>query len=624
VAPYAGGIALRLGPDLGASYLGDGKCTFCVWAPLFDHVELHIIAPEDKLVRLEKGPRGYHSRVVTDIVPGALYRYRLGSEKEFPDPASRFQPDGVHGPSQVVDRDFPWKPGSWRGIPLRDYILYELHIGAYTPEKTFEAVIPRLGDLKSLGITALELMPVAQFPGARNWGYDGAFPFAVQNSYGGPEGLKRLVDACHGIGLAVVLDVVYNHLGPEGNYFAQFGPYFTSRYQTPWGDAINFDGPHSDEVRRYFIENALYWIGEFRIDALRLDAVHGIFDFSAKKFVEQLAAEVHAQADASNRRVYLIAECDRNDAGLTRSHEMGGLGLDAQWNDDFHHALHTLLTVERAGYYQDFGRLDQMAKAFGEGFVYSGDYSIFRSRSHGGSSHLTKGEQFVVCCQNHDQVGNRRLGERLSVLVSLEALKLAAGIVILSPFIPLLFMGEEYGEIAPFPYFVSHSDADLVHSVREGRRKEFSAFDWHGDIPDPQAEETFQSAKLDHALKHAGRHKMLWEFYKELISLRKRVPALSQPDKDNMEVVADMQHNLLVVRRWHMGDEVVEAFHFGSKPASLVLGIPPGRWRSLIDSADPVWEGPGNNMDAELTSDGEMHATIHPHSLVVLRRQMEN
>lgn len=597
---------------------------FCVWAPFFDYVELHIITPDDRLVPLEKGPLGYHSREVTDIEPKARYWYRLGGEREFPDPASRFQPEGVHGPSQVVERDFPWESGPWQGIPLRDYILYELHIGTFTPERTFEAVIPRLGELKSLGVTALELMPVAQFPGERNWGYDGAFPFAVQNSYGGPQGLKRLVDACHEAGLAVVLDVVYNHLGPEGNYLAQFGPYFTSRYQTPWGDAINFDGPHSDEVRRYFIENALYWTEEFRIDALRLDAVHGIFDFSAKTFVEQLAAEVHARADASNRRVYLIAECDRNDERLTRSTEMHGLGLDAQWNDDFHHALHTLLTGENTGYYADFNRLDHMAKAFREGFVYSGEYSVFRSRTHGTSSRSTKGEQLVVCCQNHDQVGNRMLGERLSVLVSFEALKLAAGVVILSPFIPLLFMGEEYGETAPFPYFVSHSDADLVHAVREGRRREFSAFGWHGEVPDPLAEETFQSAVLDHDLRHSGRHKVLWEFYKALISLRKNVPALARPEKDNMEVIAREAHNILLVRRWYLDDEVVEAFHFGREPASLALGMPPGRWLRLFDSADTVWEGPGNNLDAELLSDGEIYTTIHPHSLVVLRRQTEN
>ena len=443
--------------------------------------------------------RGYHEVLVDGVEPGTLYRYRLDGTLERPDPASRCQPEDVHGPSQVVDSHFDWDDSAWCGIPLREYILYELHVGTFTPEGTFEAIIPYLPELKALGITAIELMPIAQFPGQRNWGYDGVYPFAVQHSYGGPDGLKRLVQACHRHGLAVVLDVVYNHLGPDGNYLGDYGPYFTERYKTPWGGALNFDGPYSDEVRRFFIDNALFWVTEFRIDALRLDAVHAILDHSAQPFLQELGLALQARAEHMNRRIYAIAESALNDTRIIRSRELGGYGLDAQWNDDFHHALRVLLTDDRGGYYQDFGELGHLAKAFREGFVYAGDYSAYRRRRHGHSSRHMPAQQFVVFAQNHDQVGNRMFGERLSQLVSLEALKLAASAVLLSPFIPLLFMGEEYGEVAPFQYFISHLDPQLVDAVRRGRREEFAAFAWQGEPPDPQDIATFQRAKLDHA-----------------------------------------------------------------------------------------------------------------------------
>jgi maltooligosyltrehalose trehalohydrolase len=385
---------------------------------------VRIVAPPERIVPLEKEDRGYHQGIIEDVEPGSLYVYRLDEGKQCPDPASRSQPQGVHGPSQVVDPHFPWEDRHWFGLPLEDYIIYELHVGSFTPEGTFEAIMSHLEELKDLGVTAVELMPVAQFPGSRNWGYDGVFPFAVQHSYGGPEGLRRLVDACHQHGLAVVLDVVYNHLGPEGNYLANFGPYFTQRYRTPWGAAINFDGPHSDEVKWFFIENALYWITEFHIDALRLDALHAILDLSAQPFLEELATAVHDEAERRGRRVYLIAESDLNDTKLIRSRELGGYGLDGQWNDDFHHALHTLLTGESSGYYQDFGKVGDLAKAFTEGYVYSGQYSAYRRRQHGNSSKLLPAPKFVVCAQNHDQVGNRMFGERLTQMVSFDALKL--------------------------------------------------------------------------------------------------------------------------------------------------------------------------------------------------------
>jgi maltooligosyltrehalose trehalohydrolase len=374
---------VKEGACLGATYSGNGRCRFLVWAPLVSRVDLHVVSPADRTFPLEKDRQGYHRATLDDIGSGSLYFYRLDGERERPDPASRFQSQGIHGPSQVVDLYFPWEDRDWTGPPLEEYIIYELHVGTFTARGTFNALIPHLDELRDLGITAVELMPVAQFPGSRNWGYDGAYPFAVQDSYGGPEGLKSLVDACHRKGLAVVLDVVCNHLGPEGNHLGDFGPYFTERYKTLWGAALNFDGPYSDHVRRFFIENAVYWMSEFHIDALRLDALHAILDISARPFIEELAASFHEKARQLGRRAYLFGESSANDARLIRQPESGGYGLDAQWNDDFHHSLHTLLTGERAGYYRDFGKIRHLVKAFREGFVYSGQYSEYRRRSHG-------------------------------------------------------------------------------------------------------------------------------------------------------------------------------------------------------------------------------------------------
>jgi len=609
---------------LGATYLGGGQSGFLVWAPLINRVEVHILSPEERIVPLEKVSRGYHYGVVPGVKPGARYFYRLDGNTERPDPASKFQPEGVHGPSQVTEPHFVWEELHWSGIPLSHYVLYELHVGTFTAQGTCDAIVPHLDELKDLGITAIELMPVAQFPGDRNWGYDGVYPFAVQNSYGGPEGLKRLIDACHHRGLAVTLDVVYNHLGPEGNYLTSFGPYFTDRYHTPWGAAINFDGPDSDEVRRFFIENALYWVTEFRLDALRLDAVHGIFDFSAFHFLQELASAVHDQAERLNRRIYVIAESDLNDARLVRSPDLGGYGLDAQWNDDFHHALHTLLTGERTGYYEDFGRLQDLAKAFAEGFVYSGACSPARRRRHGNSSKDLAAQRFVVCAQNHDQVGNRLKGDRLSALVSFEGLKLAAAVVLLSPFIPLLFMGEEYGETAPFPYFVSHSDPDLIEAVRRGRREEFAHFQWSDEPPDPQEEATRQSASLDHSLRHQGKHRILYELYKELITLRNETRAGPGLSKERLEVVCLKRESTLAVRRWGREEQVAAIFHFGDTAASVNVPLPHGRWVKRLASGEERWHGPGTDLPTVFHSDGNVSVTLTKHAFLIVSLQPED
>lgn len=610
---------MKLEIPLGATYLGEGRCQFCVWAPQMQRVEVRIVSPKERVISLRQD-KGYHQASVEKVEPGSLYFYRLDGQKERPDPASRFQPQDVHGPSQVVDPDFPWQDKSWLGLPLQDYILYELHVGTFTPAGTLEAIIAHLDELQNLGITAVELMPVAQFPGNRNWGYDGVFPFAVQNSYGGPAGLKKLVNACHQQGLAVVLDVVYNHLGPEGNYLRDFGPYFTDRYQTPWGQAINFDGPHSNEVRRFFIENALYWIREFHIDALRLDALHAIFDSSAQPFLQELATHVHMEGKRMDRRVYLFAESDRNDSRFIRIPDREGYGLDVHWNDDFHHALHTLLTGEHAGYYLDFGSLQDLAKAYEEGFIYSGQHSPYRQRRHGSSSHDLPAYRFVVFAQNHDQVGNRMLGERLSTLVPLAGLKLAAGAIILSPFIPLLFMGEEYGERAPFLYFISHSDPALVEAVRRGRKEEFSGFAWQGELADPQDEGTFLASKLQQELRSQGHHQMLREFYKELIRLRRTLPALAFLSKKQIEVVSWEREKVLLLRRWQEEDEVFMVSNFGNLQIRVDLPVPAGPWRKLFDSEDDRWYGSGSSIPGQLQSTGRINMTLHPQAFALFTR----
>jgi len=588
---------------------------------MHQRVEVRIVSPQERIISLEKGEFGYHVGIAERVNPGDRYLYRLDGQKEHPDPASRFQPEGVHGPSEVVDPHFPWEDDTWFGLPFQDYVIYELHVGTFTPAGTFQSIIAHLDELKNLGITAVELMPVAQFPGNRNWGYDGVYPFAVQNSYGGPEGLKRLVNECHGRGLAVVPDVVYNHLGPEGNYLWDFGPYFTDRYKSLWGNAINFDGPHSDGVRRFFIENAIYWVREFHVDALRIDAVHAILDFSAQPFLEELASTVHDEAERLNRRVHLIVESALNDTRVIRSRELGGYGLDAQWNDDFHHALHTLLTGERTGYYQDFGQLSDLAKAFREGYVYSGEYSSYRQRRHGNPSRDIAAHKFVVFAQNHDQVGNRMRGERLSELVCLERAKLAAGIVLLSPFVPLLFMGEEYGETAPFPYFVSHSDQGLIEAVRRGRRDEFAAFGWAHEPPDPQDESTFLQAKLNHDQRHEGYYRVLLEFHRELIRLRKDIPALAHLSKDDMEVFDYEREKVLVIRRRNGPDEAVGIFHFDDESAARSISLPGGQWAKRLDSADTCWQGPGSQIPAKIISDGEMALTLSPYSFVLFVKE---
>ena len=629
-------------PALGATLLDRRRCRFVVWAPRASQVSVRVETPQPRTVPMAPQPDGYFEAIVDGVEPNARYRYLVNGTTARPDPASRFQPDGVHGPSQLVPPTFAWHDQSWSGLPLERYVIYELHVGTCTPEGTFAAIMPILDELKDLGVTAIELMPVAQFPGGRNWGYDGASPFAVQHTYGGPDGFKRLVDACHQRGLAVVLDVVYNHLGPEGNYLAEYGPYFTDRYRTPWGWAVNFDGPDSDHVRRYFIENALYWIVDCHLDALRLDALHAVFDCSARPFLEELATTVHEQAQRLRRPVWVIGESDLNDPRLLRPPALGGYGLDAQWNDDFHHALHTLLTGERAGYYQDFGRIDQLARAYRDGYVYTGQYAAFRRRRHGASSADRPAHQFVVFTQNHDQVGNRPLGERLSQLVSYEPLKLAAGALLLSPYVPLLFMGEEYGEPAPFQYFVSHTDPPLIEAVRKGRRQECAAFAWQGEPPpfcfglpsdqdeakrssggeppDPQDEATFRRCILTRALQRQGRHRALRDWYRELLRVRRGEPVLALLSNTSLDVVSHETERVILVHRWHRTQQALIVLHFGDGSRSVSLAVPEGAWQKRLDSAEVRWQGPGATAPNTLHSHGTATITVAAHSCVLYVR----
>jgi maltooligosyltrehalose trehalohydrolase len=609
---------------LGCSLRGDGRCEFLVWAPRAGKVEIHLQGKTEQVIEMQALDRGYHYRRVEDVGAGSLYWFRIDSGRERPDPASRFQPHGVHGPSEIVDPRFEWSDGGWKGLPQQEYIFYEIHVGTFTPEGTLDAVRTRLDGLRELGITAIELMPVAQFPGSRNWGYDGVHPFAVQNSYGGPAALKRLVDACHQRGIAVVLDVVYNHLGPEGNYLAEFGPYFSDNYRTPWGEAVNFDGAFSDEVRRYFIENALYWVDDCHIDALRLDAIHAIVDPSARPFLEELGSAIHERGAELGRRLHVIPESDRNDSRAVRAISCGGLGLDALWNDDFHHALHAVLTGERSGYYEDFGSISQLAKALQRGFVYTGQYSRYRRRSHGNSAADLPAERFVVFAQNHDQVGNRMRGERLAHLTSFERLKLAAGAILLSPFLPLLFMGEEYGEEAPFLYFVSHTDRALIEAVREGRKAEFALFGWREDPPDPQSEDTFQRSILRWELRRGERHSTLYELYKALIHLRRQVPALASLNMQDLRATAHEREKVLTVFRSCQQGEAVVAYQFGDEQAQINVAAPPGLWIKKFDSAEERWSGPGSVAPQRLDIGGAEAFTVGPNSFVVYVREQSS
>ncbi len=506
----------------GANLINDG-CEFRVWAPAAQSVTLRLTGQHGtRDWPMHRAEDGYFL-FETQARAGDKYFYIVDQNKPVPDPVSRLLPEGVHGRTEIIDpENFNWTDQNWRGLLLRDYVIYELHIGTFTAEGTFDAAIARLPYLKKLGITVIEIMPVAAFPGTRNWGYDGVSPYAVQASYGGPDGLKRLVNAAHAIGLGVILDVVYNHLGNEGNYLRFFGPYFTDKHKTPWGEAINYDQPGSEGVRRYFVENALYWVREYHFDGLRLDAVQTIHDSSRQHILAEVAENVSALAQELGRTVLVIAETDENDARLVRPVPSGGCGLDAIWSDDFHHAIHAFFTGEGKGYYQDFGRPEQIVRALQDGFVYQGEpFRFWEGQPRGTSSAGMPAPAHVICLQNHDQIGNRARGERLTMLIPRGARMLAAALLLLSPQTPLLFMGQEFDETNPFLFFTDYGDPALQKAVSEGRRREFKDFDFAGEhFPDPQAPTTFTRSKLNWQLSE-GENSML-DWYTSLLALRKK------------------------------------------------------------------------------------------------------
>jgi maltooligosyltrehalose trehalohydrolase len=598
-------------PAVGSFLKNQNACSFTVWAPLRKKVEV-VIENEKSLHELTKNDVGYWSATVENIKPGTNYFFRLDGDKKYPDPASRAQPDGVHGPSAVVEHTYHWTDTEWKGIPLYDMVIYELHVGTFTGSHDFDGVIAKLPYLKKLGINAIELMPLSQFPGGRNWGYDGVFPFAVQASYGGAQGLKKLVDEAHLHRIAVILDVVYNHQGPEGNYFSAYGPYFTEKYKTGWGKAINFDDAWCDGVRHYYWQNALMWLDEFHIDGLRLDAVHAIWDLSASHFIEELSAKVKNLEEQCGRKKVLIAEFDLNNPRYISPVSKGGYGMDGQWIDEFHHALHALVTGEVDGYYEDFGDTDHLAKSLKHSYVYTGQYSIHRKKFFGREPEATTYDQFIVFAQNHDQIGNRMLGDRLTTMLSGEALKLTAATFLLSPHVPMLFMGEEYGEKNPFQYFVSHTDPALVEMVRKGRKEEFSYFKWQGEVPDPQSEKTFQQCILSWNMEKHQEGKMLFSFYQHLIDFRKKRPAMQGTTRDSLEVLSS-GNRIISFERKFRNDCILIVLNFNKQPVSFTLPAKQ-KVKKIFDSSSAQWNGPGEVMPMQV----DVHEPIHVNAESVL------
>lgn len=551
--------------------------TFRVWATVPKKVELRW---NEKVLPMKESKNGWWTVEVPDAKAGDDYGFLLDGEGPFPDPRSAFQPAGVHQCSRLVDPSaFQWTDQEFQARPLSSAVIYELHVGTFTSSGTFLSAIERLDYLKALGITHVELMPIVEFSGDHGWGYDGVDLFAPHRAYGAPDDLNKLVDACHARGLAVILDVVYNHLGPSGNYLSKFAPYFTKKFASPWGEGINFDGPESGEVRRFFYDNALMWLRDFHFDGLRLDAVHGIIDTSATHFLEQLKLEVEGLSTQLGRHLVLIPESDLNDPRLLWSRERGGYQLDAQWSDDFHHALHTVLSGERVGYYSDFGQISDIAKALRHAYVYDGQFSAHRRRIHGRPADGLNGRRFLGYLQNHDQIGNRARGDRSSRLMSLGKLKIGAALVLTAPFVPMLFQGEEWGASTPFCYFTDFREKELAQAVCEGRRREFAAFGWKPEeIADPQARESFEGSKLKWDELDKQPHSEILDWHKKLIQLRAAEPVLSDGDLKNIQTRFDEDNRWLVVER----SGVCIVCNFAEKPQRIPL--PPGKHGILLAS----------------------------------------
>jgi maltooligosyltrehalose trehalohydrolase len=582
--------------DIGTTHLGDGRWRFTVWAGHPGKVTLcfpDLSAKDLPLIRLD---HGYLQGEVNGLAPGTRYHYFLGDGQYRPDPASHDQPGGVHAPSALVDHDaFVWTDAGFRPRPPEETVLYELHVGTFTPEGTLDAALARIARIAGLGVSAVEIMPVSPFSGARNWGYDGVYPFAVHHGYGGPMAMKRFVDGCHRLGLSVILDLVMNHFGPEGCYLREFGPYFTDRYRTPWGDAINFDGPGSDGVRNYFVRCMLHWFTRYHVDGLRLDAVHAVHDESPEHILAEMARHRDVWTLRTGRPALLLAESETNDPGLITPRILGGRGLDGVWTDDFHHAVHVLLTGESDGYYRDFHGFPDVVAALEHGFVYRGGHSAFLDRRRGMCADHLPGHLFVVALQTHDQVGNRMRGERLAALVPAAACRLGAVLLLFSPYTPLLFMGEEYGEPAPFLYFVDHGDPDLARAVRQGRKREFACFARQGEPPDPAAVETFLGSRLRPALRRQEPHLWLYRLYRECLRLRRERPELRRADRQGMRVIPLWDREVVLLERVRGGNRTLIAANCSKREAALdpATFLHPGPWSRVLDTEDPCFGGTG-------------------------------
>jgi maltooligosyltrehalose trehalohydrolase len=578
------------------AHVGPDGTTFTVWATAARTVSLELSAPQRGRLDLGQTEReGWWSVTVPElrrgVAHGARYRYRLDGGEPLADPASAWQPDGVHGESAVVDTcafdgSFAWTDEGWRGVALADAVIYELHVGTFTAPGTLDAAIAELPRLAELGVSLVELMPVGQFPGARNWGYDGVFPYAVESTYGGPQALARFVDAAHGHGIGVLLDVVYNHLGPEGAVQTHFGPYLTAAHRTPWGDAVNLGEAGSDGVRAFFVENACRWVRDFRVDGLRLDAADTIVDLTAYPFLEQLTTAVHDTATSARRRVLVFAEQAANDPRYLHAPDRGGYGMDAVWDDDVHHVLHVLLTGERHGYYVDYdGSPAQLADAIEHRWSFHGRWSTHRGRTHGRPVDDVAPRRFVVFTQNHDQVGNRPHGDRLTADPA--ARRAATALVLLSPFTPLLFMGEEYGETAPFPFFVDHTDPDVLQATRRGRREEFAGPDWDADVPDPGSEETFALARIAPTVAERDPHRSTLAMHVELLRLRREVGPICADATQRVT----RHDSLVVVERRTDDDVAVLLANVGD--AAVTAEVAPPEATVVFDSGNSRWGGDG-------------------------------
>lgn len=600
------------------SFIEDNICKFIVWAPKLDKIILSLEnGGINEEYEMKKDNFGYWTKEISNIKEGQRYYYKIAGEK-YPDPASKSQPEGVHKASEVVKLDK--LKTKYAGIELSKMIIYEIHVGTFTEKGNFQGIIENIKYLKELGINTVELMPLAQFPGKVNWGYDGVYPFAVQNTYGGLKELQNLIDELHKNNIAIIIDVVYNHLGPEGNYLSKFAPYFNPKYNTPWGSALNFDSEYSYGVRDYFIQNALFWIKELGADGLRLDAVHEIYDKSSVHILSEISENIKKIEKEENRKIVLIAESDLNDTKIINPKMKGGYEIDAQWCDDFHHSIHTFLTSEFKGYYEDFGKFEYIEKTYKEGFVYSGQYSEHRKKYLGKSSKDISPEKIVVCIQNHDQIGNRLFGERLSKLIEFEKLKLAAGALFLSPYTPMIFMGEEYAEKNPFMFFSDYGDENLKEGVKLGRKKEFEYFGWKDEFIDPQSKETYEKSILNKKIEKEE-NKIIFEIYKLLIKLKKD-GYIGKRNRKNIKIKTFENKKIVYIESLNKDKKTFSILNFSNEEISIGKIIPDGKWEKIIDSSSEKWLGKGSNLPKILT--GKLTIKVNSHSFIIYKEMKKS